>query len=426
MNYDDALSFIHTASLLGSKLGLHNITKLLKKLGSPHDKLKFVHIAGTNGKGTITKTISEILQCEGYKVGMYSSPFIYKFNERIMVDGREISNGDLAHITGIVKEKCDEMVKEGDTHPTEFEIVTAIGMVYFAMQECDYVVLEVGLGGRLDATNAINNPLACVITYIDYDHMEYLGNSLSEIAFEKCGIIKDGAPVISYPEQHSEVSEVIENVCIERKSNFIVAKSPEILESGLFGSRFIYDNEEYKTRLIGSHMAKNVVTAIECVSVLKKQGVKISEEAIKSGVSKVLWQGRFEILSREPLFIIDGAHNISGILSLKNTILQNFEGKKLVFIMGMLKDKEYDESLKEVAALADTLICCDVPSNRTLPGEILAKYAEKYNKNVISAGKVSDAVKKALSIEFDAIIAFGSLYMLGDIRDALFKEMGNV
>lgn len=421
MNYDDALKFIHTASLLGSKLGLHNITKLLTKLGSPHDKLKFVHIAGTNGKGTVTKTISEILQCQGYKVGMYSSPFIYKFNERIMINSIEIADDELAEITEIVKEKCDEMVGEGDTHPTEFEIVTAIGMVYFARQKCDYVVLEVGLGGRLDATNAINNPLACVITYIDYDHMEYLGNSLSEIAGEKCGIIKDGAPVISYPDQHRKVFEVIEKVSLERKSTLYKAQRPQITESGLFGSRFTYDGKTFSTKLIGEHMTKNVATALECVKVLKEKGVEISDDAIARGVSQVMWQGRFEIISDNPLFIIDGAHNISGILSLKKTVQHNFTGKKLVFIMGMLKDKEYDESLKQAAPLADTLICCDVPSNRTLPGEILAKYAGKYNKNVLSAGSVENAVKMALSIECDAIIAFGSLYMLGDIKSSLQK-----
>lgn len=421
MNYVDALQFIHTASKLGSKLGLHNISMLLERLGNPQDKLNFIHIAGTNGKGTVTKTISEILLRQGYKVGMYTSPFIYRFNERIIVNGAEIPDDELAEITEKVKEKCDSMVRDGFSHPTEFEIVTAIGFMYFAKEMCDYVVLEVGLGGRLDATNVIKNPLACVITFIDYDHMEYLGNSLSEIAFEKCGIIKEGTPVVVYPQQHEDALKVIEKVCKERKCDIHVANMPEISESGLFGSKFEYRDEKFETKLIGEHMAKNVATALEAAYVLKRKGVNISEKAIIEGVSNVCWQGRFEIINKNPLFIIDGAHNISGILSLKKTIEDNFAGKKLTFIMGMLKDKEYDESLKEVAHMAEKIICFDVPSNRTLPGEILAKYARKYNENVVSFTNVFDAVKMALSQECDAVIAFGSLYSLCDIKESLDK-----
>ena len=421
MNYVDALLFIHTASKLGSKLGLHNISMLLERLGNPQDKLKFIHIAGTNGKGTVTKTISEILLRQGYKVGMYTSPFIYRFNERIMVNGVEIPDSEIAEITEKVKEKCDDMVRDGFSHPTEFEIVTAVGFMYFAKEMCDYVVLEVGLGGRLDATNVIKNPIACVITFIDYDHIEYLGNSLSEIAFEKCGIIKDGAPVVVYPAQHGDSLEVIEKVCKERKCEIHVANMPEISESGLFGSNFCYCGKNFQTKLIGEHMAKNVATAIEAVYVLQKQGVIISDKAIFEGVLHVCWQGRFEIISENPLFIIDGAHNISGILSLKKTIEDNFKGKRLTFIMGMLKDKEYDESLREVAHLAEKIICFDVPSNRTLPGEILAKYARKYNENAVGVSSVYEAVKLAIAEKSDAIIAFGSLYSLCDIKESLEK-----
>lgn len=421
MNYNDALQFIHTASKLGSKLGLENISRLMERLQNPQNSLKFIHIAGTNGKGTTTKTISEILMKQGYKVGMYTSPFIYRFNERMVVNGDEIDDNSLAEITGLVKEKCDEMVRDGFSHPTEFEIVTAIGFVYFAREKCDYVVLEVGLGGRLDATNVIKKPLVSVITYIDYDHMEYLGNTLCEIAFEKCGIIKDGTNVVCYGEQHGEVLEVIKNVCKERGCNLSVAAHPEISKSGLFGSEFTYKGKSFATKLIGEHMAKNVATSIETAYALRDAGVEISDEAIEKGVATVTWQGRFEIISEKPLVIIDGAHNISGILSLKKTIEDNFSGKKLTFVIGMLKDKEYDESLKEVAHLAEKIICCDVPSNRTLPGEILAKYARKYNENVVSTTNVFDAVKKALEDGNDAIIAFGSLYSLCDIKESLEK-----
>jgi len=421
MNYNDALQFIHTASKLGSKLGLENISRLLERLGSPQDSLKFIHIAGTNGKGTVTKTISEILRYEGYKVGMYTSPFIYKFNERIIVDGVEIDDESLAEITTVVKEKCDEMVRDGFTHPTEFEIVTAIGFMYFAKMRCDVVVLEVGLGGRLDATNVIKNPLACVITFIDYDHMEYLGNSLSEIAFEKCGILKDGAPVISYPCQCDDALSVIKKRAEEIGGELYIAEKPEILKYGLSGSEFLYKGKKYTTKLIGEHMVLNISTAIECMHTLMQKGFKLSDESIKKGVETVLWQGRFEIISEKPLIIIDGAHNISGIHSLKKAIEDNLKNKRLTFVMGMLKDKEYDESLKVIAPLAESIICCDVPSYRTLPGEILAKYAAKYNKNVKNLEKVEDAIKEALASECDAIIIFGSLYMLCDVKESVEK-----
>ena len=287
MNYNDALDFIHTASKFGSKLGLQNIKTLMERLGNPQDSLRFVHIAGTNGKGTVTKTISEILKHEGYKVGMYTSPFIYRFNERIMVDGDEIDDVSLAEICTIVKEKCDDMVRDGFTHPTEFEIVTAIGFMYFAKKECDVVVLEVGLGGRLDATNVIKNPLACIITFIDYDHMEYLGNSLSEIAFEKCGILKEGVPVISYPCQCEEALNVIKERTEEMSGKLYVAEKPEILKHGLYGSEFLYKGEKYTTKLIGEHMVFNISTAIECMQTLMKKGFKLSGKSVKKGVESV-------------------------------------------------------------------------------------------------------------------------------------------
>lgn len=424
MNYEDALAFIHTASKFGSKLGLQNIKTLMERLGSPEDYLRFVHIAGTNGKGTVTKTISEILIKQGYKVGMYTSPFIYRFNERIAVNGEDISDGDLAEISALVKSKCDEMVADGLTHPTEFEIVTAVGLCYFAKMKCDIVVLEVGLGGRLDATNVIKKPLASVITYIDYDHMEYLGNTLSEIAFEKCGIIKEGAVVISYPEQHSEVSKTIKKITKERNNALHIAKVPEIRESGLWGSKFIYCGKEYKTQLIGAHMVKNIATALETIEVLRKSGTDVSDEAIEKGVADVMWQGRFEIINENPLFIIDGAHNISGVLSLKNTIETVLKGRKLTFLMGMLRDKEYEESLKEIAHLADKFITCTPPSPRALDGESLAECAGKYNENVKACSDIESAVREALNSGNDAVIAFGSLYMLGDIRNSVRKIMG--
>lgn len=417
MNYNEALDFIHGALKLGSKLGLSNIRELLRRLGSPDKKLKFIHVAGTNGKGTVTNVIARILIEQGYRVGIYTSPFVHYFNERIAINGKLIENEDIAFFTSLVKKACDDMVNDGLSHPTEFELVTALGLLYFAHKSCDFVVLEVGLGGRLDATNVIDKPLCAVITSISFDHMEYLGDTISKIATEKCGIIKDGSYVSVYPEQDDEAMSIIEKTCKDKNANLVVADMPNILESDLSGSVFDYkDYKKLRLNLIGEHMVKNAVTAIEAIEILRKQGIEVCDESIRKGVEAVKWKGRFEVISKEPLIILDGAHNISGIEAFKKTVEQNLEGKKLVFIMGMLSDKEYDESVKRIAPLAEFFITVDVPSPRTLPAKDLAQVVLKYNDNVYAAKDVKDAVSKAYAYKANAILTFGSLYLLGDIK----------
>ncbi len=420
MNYESALEFIHGASLLGSKLGLKNITELLARLGNPQNQQNFIHIAGTNGKGTTTSSIASILMQQGYRVGVYTSPYIYEFNERISVGGQNIPNNVLAKLTKDVKLKCDEMVRDGFNHPTEFEIVTTLGMLYFAEKKCDYTVLEVGLGGRLDATNVIKKPLVSVITSISYDHMKFLGDTLPQIAAEKCGIIKRGVPVAVYPEQDAEALNVIREVCKKRRSEMKIADTPVITEENL--GETVFDCSRYRglrLSLIGEHMAKNVSTAIAAVELLREQGIKISHEAVYKGVASVKWPGRFEIIGENPLFIIDGAHNISGIEAFIKTIQKNLYGKRLVFVMGMLRDKEYEAAIRLVAGMADMFVAVSVPSTRALPAEELAEIASRYNSNVYTAESVSDAVKTALEFEgVHAVLAFGSLYLLGDVKRA--------
>lgn len=423
MNYNEALDFIHNTSKIGTKLGLNNIRELLLRLGEPQKKLRFVHVAGTNGKGTVTSTLAEILKKAGYKTGMYTSPFIYDFCERMKVNGKMISYDDLARITSLVRAECQRMQKDGLTHPTEFEIVTAIGLYWFAEQKCDIVMLEVGLGGRLDATNVIDSPEVAVITSISRDHTEYLGDTVEEIAYEKCGIIKPGCSVVIYPQEYSEADSVIKNICIERNCEYFVAALPEIISESLEGTEFSVDGEKYFTTLIGAHMTFNISTAVCAAKLLQKKGFSITEDSIKQGVADVKWSGRFEKISEKPLFIIDGAHNFSAVEALKKAIETCLKGRKIFFITGMLADKEYDKCMSLVAPLAHKIAVCRVPSPRALPEQKLADCITKYNSDVCISPSIEDAVKLALSdSECDCILAFGSLYMLGDVK-AAFEKM---
>ena len=414
MTYDEAMSFIHGAQKLGTKLGLHNIRELLTRLGRPDRNMEFIHVAGTNGKGTVTNVLSRILESCGYRVGCYTSPFVNFFEERMTVNGVPITKKQLAKAAARVKSECDKM----DPHPTEFEIVTAIGFLFFAEQDCRYVVCEVGLGGRLDATNVIDPPLCSIITSINFDHMEYLGNSMEEIAFEKCGIIKTPSPVAVYTEQTEAVMEVIAGVCKDRGCEMRRAESPVIKRTDLTGS--IFDCGRYKDLylpLLGEHMVKNACAALCGVDLLREQGISIPDEAVYEGMKKTVHSGRFEIIGTHPLFIIDGAHNISGITAFREAVKKLLSGKKLVFIMGMLRDKEYEQALRLVGDMPEMLITVTVPSGRTLQAEELAECAQKYSKNVYASKDIPEAVSIARAQKPDAILAFGSLYMLGEFRN---------
>ena len=421
MNYEEALHFIHNTTKFGSKLGLTNIRELLERLGNPHKSLKFIHVAGTNGKGSVTASLACVLLEAGYKVGRYTSPFIYDFNERIAVNNRNIDNESLARITGTVADKCSEMVKDGFNHPTEFEVVTAVAMCNFSESKCDYVVLEVGLGGRLDATNVIDAPLVSVIATIDFDHMEYLGNTITEITYEKCGIIKEGSPVAIYCEQPKEALSEILRQCNDLGCKAHIAKVPQIQNSGLRGSVFSYGR--YKNvfiPLIGEHMVKNASLALLTIDISKDMGVNIPDEAIYEGLYRVYWPARFEVVGDNPLMIMDGAHNISGMTALSEALKRFFPDKNVTLIMGMLRDKEYREALKIITPCIKRIITVTVPSPRALPADELCACAKEFTKDVISVQSIDDAMKKALDYD-SCILAAGSLYMLADIKKAYDK-----
>ncbi len=418
-SYEEALAFIHGALKLGSKLGLANIKTLLDKLGNPEARLRFIHVAGTNGKGTVTVSLAAILKAAGYKTGAYTSPFVYRFNERIQIDGKPVSDTLLAKKTWQVHRACKAMVEEGMAHPTEFEIVTAVAFLCYAEAGCDFVALEVGLGGRLDATNVIKNPICTAICRIGYDHMEYLGSTLSEIADEKCGILKEGVPAVVYCEQPEEAMEVIRERCRQKNAALRLSERPEITAYSYRGSTFCAAGyENLFLPLAGAHMVQNVSVTLEIVEVLREVGIPIPDSAVREGLQNVRHRGRLETISENPLFLLDGAHNADGIEALCDTIHRLFAGKKLVFITGMLADKEYEKAMEKTAGLAESVITVPVPSPRTLSAEALCEAAMPYHRKVYAAKTIEEAVQRAYEETPDVILAFGSLYMLGDVYKA--------
>ncbi len=411
MNYEQAINFIHDRLKFGSKLGLSATEELLRRLGSPHKKLKFIHIAGTNGKGSTSAFIANILMANGHKTGMYIAPFVHRFNERIQVNNMQIPNDDLAMHTETVASVIDDTLQ-----PTEFEVVTAIGLLHFLAQECDYVVLEVGLGGRFDSTNVIPPPLVSVITSISIDHTEFLGDTIEQIAFEKCGIIKSGSTAVAvYPDNPQSAIDVITKTANEKNVPVIFGDKNQIsiIAHDIEGTHFTYKGTEYEISLLGTHQVYNAVTAITAVNCFN-----IPETAIKNGLKNTKFSGRFEVISKNPLIIIDGAHNLSGVLALKNALETYFSDKKITLVMGMLKDKEYEKCVAEIATLADTFIATQPENPRALSSFDLETLATKYVDNTKSFTDKMDAVNYAIkhTDKNDVICICGSLYLIGGIN----------
>ncbi len=424
MNYEQALDYIHSTYKFGSKLGLDNIRDLLRRLGDPHRQFKVLHVGGTNGKGSVTSMLTHVLFEEGYKVGMFISPYLERFTERIQVNLKEIKPEELAHITALVKEKVEEMVNEGRNHPTEFEIVTAIGFVYFAQQQVDYAVVEVGLGGRLDATNVVD-PLVSVITSISYDHMDILGNTLDKIAYEKAGIIKPGRPVVTYP-QPPEAMEVIRNVARQRNAQLYEVNSDGIVvhssEIGKQSFDYTFDGETLSNiviRLTGRHQILNAATALTALVVLGRQGITVSQRAIYDGMKRAVWPGRIEVLQHQPYVLLDGAHNATGAQALADTIKEYFADRKIILVIGVSKDKEVDAILKALCPLAESVIVTKYDGMRAMEPEELAGRVKQYTSARITVEQDSEKAMEAglRSVKPDDVLLFtGSLYLIGEIR----------
>lgn len=432
MKYEDAMKYITEVGNFGSNYGLERTYRLLELLDNPQEKINLIHIAGTNGKGSTTAIISRILQGHGYKVGMYTSPFLEEFEERIQINGMNIPKEKLADLMEKVKKAVDKVIEEGYNHPTEFEIITCLMYLYFYIENVDFGVIEVGLGGRLDSTNVIT-PILSVITSISLDHVNILGNSLKEIANEKSGIIKNKVPVVIFP-QKKDAFDIIKKKCEEENASLYVIDENDsefidvVREDGIYQKiRVKYNKEELEVNfpLLGEHQILNLSVALKAIEILEKNGfLKISNEIIKKSLESVVWKGRLEVMNVNPLVVIDGAHNIQGITTLKSNIKKYFEYRNLYLILGILADKDVERMVKEITPMAKKVYSVTPNSLRAELSEDLKKEILKYNSNCYAYEDYEEALNSSLkdATEEDLIIASGSLYMIGDMRKIITNK----
>lgn len=421
MHFKQAMEYMESIKGYGIVPGLSTVTELCRRLGNPQDKLAFVHIAGTNGKGSVLAFLSSILKCAGYRVGSYHSPAVFDYCERIQVNGRAIAKKALCECVEEVKNACDLMVEEGMAHPTPFEVETAAAFVYFAKKSCDIVVLETGMGGREDATNLVNTTKAAVLTPISMDHMQFLGDTPEKIAAHKAGIIKSGCYVIT-AEQEASVMAVIEQEAAQKKCGVTIAGRAQKIKYGLEKQTFSYQDASGKCfagleiSLAGKHQVENAALAVETVGRLAECGYPVSGEQLRKGLAEAVWQGRFQIIAKKPLFILDGAHNEDAAKKLARSIRFYFTNKRIVYIMGMLKDKECEKAVAETCAYAEQIITVTPPDNpRAMPAIELAQIVREYHPCVTAAGSLEEGVEMAylLAGRADVILCFGSLSYLG-------------
>ncbi len=421
MNVNEALEYIHSVCWKGSIPGLSRTQNLLSLMGNPEKKLKFVHIAGTNGKGSTAAMTASILQEAGYRTGLYTSPYIYRFHERMQVNGVQISDEDLAAVTEWVRPLAESM----DEKPTEFELVCCIAFEYFYRQNCDIVVLEVGMGGAFDATNVIEVPEVAVITNIGLDHTEVLGDTLEAIAETKAGIFKKGGDAVVYRGTPS-VEAVFERICNERHLSLKKADFDSLVlhSHGLEGQVFDCGNRKnLELPLLGSHQLKNAAVVLSVIDTLIEKGWNISEQNIRDGLRDVQWPGRFDIVGRDPLFIIDGGHNPQCFEALIKNIQDYLPGKKIIALTGVLADKDYADMYKPIMPYIEQFVCITPPNPRKLDADQLAAFLEQAGANATACDTIEDGVRKAIALAgYDGVVlCFGSLYTIGSVRDALLE-----
>lgn len=454
----DPIAYINTPRWQESRLGLERIAELLECLGRPQDKLRFVHVAGTNGKGSVCSYLSSILQAAGYRTGLFTSPYLVRFEERIRVDGKMIGMRDLTDVTLEVRDVAEDMARRTGDHPTEFELMTAVAITYFAKAGCDIAVLEVGLGGRLDSTNVIDAPEVCVIARIGFDHTAILGNTLSAIAGEKAGIVKPGAQVVSWP-QEPEAMEVVRAVAQSAGCPLSVADFNQLEEgavlwagsddgaaelaeglpegSSVFGPLrpFGYKGRRFATSLLAAYQPANAALALEAVEALRRKGWDIPEEAVRRGIAQAKWPGRFEIVEGggspdEFAIVLDGGHNPQGAAALAQSLDEVFPGRKPVFVIGVLADKNYPEMLEAVLPYGSAFVCVTPDNPRALPADKLARAIRWTGQDMLGcsacvkpqvASDFEDALERArqLAGEDGLICAFGSLYSIGSLMEAV-------
>ena len=421
----NAENYFHSLLTFGIRPGLDRIKILLERLGNPEKSLRFIHVAGTNGKGTVCSLIASVLESAGYKTGLYTSPYIVDFRERIRVNGEMISEKDLDSVTESVKTEIEKLRNE-DVIITEFEAVTAAAFLHYKNAGCDFVVLETGLGGRFDATNVIERPLMSIITSISLDHVNILGNNLAEIAYEKCGIIKNECPVVTCSSQSIEALKVISEQSKIHNSELYIADiaSYSLIDESIEGSTINFGSRQVKVPFPGEHQCENCIVALTAVDILKKEGVAISETAIKRGVEKTKNPARCEIVSNRPYVIFDGCHNEGSAKALACVIKKHLKNKKITAVMGMMEDKDVTKVLSLLCNEFDSMITVTPSNPRAMKAEKLAELAKKYCKNVQSFENELEGLKFAVnSLEKDGVLLVcGSLYLCSDLYKYFRKD----
>jgi dihydrofolate synthase/folylpolyglutamate synthase len=427
MTYEEAMNKISSLLRFGMKPGLERIQKLLELLGNPQNQLKFVHVAGTNGKGSTCALISTVLKKSRYKTGLFTSPYVTDFCERMQINGEMISHEELTVLVEKTFPVVEQMAANQET-VTEFELITAIAMQWFAQNGCDIVVLEVGLGGRLDATNVINTPLVSVITSISLDHTAVLGNTVEQIAHEKCGIIKENGITVCYPEQKPRVLEIVRRTAAARYNRLIIADMNSVtpLSMNIDGTGLEYKELLVRLPFIGEHQLKNAVTALAVIEVLKQEGYSVADHSIEAGFASAVFPARLELLSADPLVLLDGAHNPGGTQALAASVRKYLDGKKIIAVMGMLADKDVDSAIENLTGLFAHVIAVAPNNPRAMDADALAKHWKSLGTNAQTAENAQSAVEKAFGMlePEGAILIFGSLYLAGEMRPLVLKHLG--
>ncbi len=428
MNYTEARAYIDKTERFGIQPGLERITKMMAYLGNPQDKLQFVHVAGTNGKGSTSTMIASILACEGYRTGLFTSPYVIDFRERFMINGEMISEDEFAVIMTRISTVNDILEKSGCLL-TQFELITAVALLWFAQRDCRVVVLECGLGGRLDSTNIIKDPLCSVITKISLDHTDILGDTIEKIAGEKAGIIKPNCPTVLAPNQTDEALGVIAAKCAEMNSPLTICTTDavEIKSMSPTVNHIRYGNTRLMFKLAGPHQIENAVTAVNAARIIHARGLAIREESIANGIATARIPARFEVLSSSPVVIVDGAHNPDGIDALCRSMDTLLDGRSIVGIIGMLGDKDYEEALSKIIPRFEMVLTVTPENPRALSAKDLAACAVKYARNGVSVKPVESLKKAAergleMIDEASALVVCGSLYLASEMRP-IFTEL---
>ncbi len=418
MTGQEAVELIHQEAWTGRKPGLSRTLELLRRLGDPHLGLKYVHITGTNGKGSTAAMVSSVLARAGKKVGLYTSPHLWKFHERFQINGAPIPDETLGRIAGRVIQAGRGM----EDPATEFELMTAVGMLYFLEQRCDIVVLEVGLGGRLDSTNVIPAPEVAVMTNLGLEHTAELGDTLALIAQEKAGIIKPGCRAVLY-HQSAEVEDVVRRACQEAGAELTVTDldSIQVEQVSREGQSFLYQGERYHIPLVGAYQVNNAATAIETVRALRRSGWDISRQALEEGLAQAVWPGRMELARRSPDFILDGGHNPQCMQAIAQSLRQLYPGRKVNFLVGVLADKDYPDMMGSILPLADRFVTITPDSPRALSARDLAAFLEQQGARATACDTVEEGLEliQSQTGPEGLICACGSLYMMGQLRHLL-------